>query len=112
MVKVMSTHPMGMGEVMSTHPVGMGKVMKCVRGIPDPVRAPALQHSGGRSDGLFGLPELGLSLVGSLQGRSAIHSCNSTVGHAWRGLNSLLWLALSWGLLGLVIYTTTDPLNS
>ena len=85
---------------------------KCVRGIPDPVRAPALQHSGGRSDGLFGLPELGLSLVGSLQGRSAIHSCNSTVGHAWRGLNSLLWLALSWGLLGLVIYTTTDPLNS
>ena len=65
-----------------------------------------------RSDGLFGLPELGLSLVGSLQGRSAIHSCNSTVGHAWRGLNSLLWLALSWGLLGLVIYTTTDPLNS
>ena len=84
----------------------------CVRGIPDPVRAPALQHSGGRSDGLFGLPELGLSLVGSLQGRSAIHSCNSTVGHAWRGLNSLLWLALSWGLLGLVIYTTTDPLNS
>ena len=84
----------------------------CVRGIPDPVRAPALQHRGGRSDGLFGLPELGLSLVGSLQGRSAIHSCNSTVGHAWRGLNSLLWLALSWGLLGLVIYTTTDPLNS
>ena len=79
----------------------------CVRGIPDPVRAPALQHSGGRSDGLFGLPVLGLSLVGSLQGRSAIHSCNSTVGHAWRGLNSLLWLALSWGLLGLVIYTTT-----
>ena len=28
MVKVMSTHPMDMGEVMSTHPVGMGKVMR------------------------------------------------------------------------------------
>ena len=42
-----------------------------------PVRAPALQHSGGRSDGLFGLPELGLRLVGSLQGSCAIHSCNS-----------------------------------
>ena len=28
MVKVMSTHPMGMGEVMSTHPVGMGKVTR------------------------------------------------------------------------------------
>ena len=34
MVKVMSTHPMGMGEVMSTHPVGMGKVMR------DPVSSP------------------------------------------------------------------------
>ena len=28
MVKVMSTHPMGMGEVMSTHLAGMGKVMR------------------------------------------------------------------------------------
>ena len=34
MVKVMSTHPMGMGEVMSTHPVGMGKVMR------DPISTP------------------------------------------------------------------------
>ena len=28
MVKVMTSHPMGMGGVMSTHPAGMGKVMK------------------------------------------------------------------------------------
>ena len=34
MVKVMSTHPMGMGEVMSTHPVGMGKVVR------DPISPP------------------------------------------------------------------------
>ena len=34
MVKVMSTHPMDMGEVMSTHPVGMGKVMR------DPISTP------------------------------------------------------------------------
>ena len=34
MVKVMSTHPMDMGEVMSTHPVGMDKVMK------DPISPP------------------------------------------------------------------------
>ena len=34
MVKVMSTHPMGMGEVMSTHPVGMGEVMR------DPISPP------------------------------------------------------------------------
>ena len=36
MVKVMTTHPMGMGEVMSTHPVGMGKVMR------DPISSPPL----------------------------------------------------------------------
>ena len=36
MVKVMSTHPMGMGRVMSTHPVGMGKVMR----DPISIRAP------------------------------------------------------------------------
>ena len=34
MVKVMSTHPMGMGEVSSTHPMGMIKVMR------DPISPP------------------------------------------------------------------------
>ena len=37
MVKVVSTHPMGMGEVMSTHPVGMGKVMRDPISTPGPL---------------------------------------------------------------------------
>ena len=36
MVKVMSTHPMDMGEVMSTHPVGMGEVMRDPHFTPPP----------------------------------------------------------------------------